>query len=40
MEKARPMAYGTALVLIVIVLIINFTASSLRKRLSKKVKMN
>jgi phosphate transport system permease protein len=40
MEAARPMAYGTALVLIAIVLVINFTASSLRKYLGKKVKMN
>jgi phosphate transport system permease protein len=40
MEESRPMAYGTALVLIAIVLIINFAASSLRKYLGKKVKMN
>ena len=40
MEASRPMAYGTALVLIAIVLIINFAASSLRKYLGKKVKMN
>ena len=40
MEAARPMAYGTALVLIAIVLIINFAASSLRRYLGKKVKMN
>jgi phosphate transport system permease protein len=40
MEAARPMAYGTALVLIIIVLLINFLASYLRKYLGKKVKMN
>jgi phosphate transport system permease protein len=40
MEKTRPMAYGTAFVLIAIVLIINTLASLLRRRLNKKVKMN
>jgi phosphate transport system permease protein len=40
MEESRPMAYGTALVLILIVLLINVAASMLRKYLSKKVKMN
>jgi phosphate transport system permease protein len=40
MEESRPMAYGTALVLIAIVVIINFAASYLRKYLGKKVKMN
>jgi phosphate transport system permease protein len=40
MEKTRPMAYGTAFVLISIVLIINTLASILRRRLNKKVKMN
>ena len=39
-EESRPMAYGTALVLIMIVLIINVAASALRKYLGKKVKMN
>jgi phosphate transport system permease protein len=39
-EESRPMAYGTALVLIVIVLLINVAASMLRKHLGKKVKMN
>lgn len=39
-EESRPMAYGTALVLIIIVLIFNLTANALRKFLSKKVKMN
>lgn len=37
-EAARPMAYGTALVLIVIVLIINVLASTLRNVFNKKVK--
>jgi phosphate transport system permease protein len=40
MEESRPMAYGTALVLILIVLLINVMASMLRKYLGKKVKMN
>ncbi len=40
MEASRPMAYGTALVLIFIVVLINFTASYLRKYLGKKVKMS
>lgn len=40
MEESRPMAYGTALVLIMIVLLINVAASALRKYLGKKVKMN
>jgi len=40
MEESRPMAYGTALVLILIVLLINVMASTLRKYLGKKVKMN
>lgn len=39
-EASRPMAYGTALVLILIVVLINFSASYLRRYLSKKVKMN
>lgn len=39
-EESRPMAYGTALVLILIVLLINVAASALRKYLGKKVKMN
>jgi phosphate transport system permease protein len=39
-EESRPMAYGTALVLILIVLLINVGASALRKYLGKKVKMN
>lgn len=39
-EESRPMAYGTALVLVSIVLIINITASLLRRRIQKKVKMH
>jgi len=39
-EESRPMAYGTALVLVTIVLIINVLASILRMRLQKKVKMH
>jgi phosphate transport system permease protein len=39
-EESRPMAYGTALVLIFIVLLINVAASALRKYLGKRVKMN
>jgi phosphate transport system permease protein len=39
-EESRPMAYGTALVLIMIVLILNLLANALRKYFSKKVKMN
>lgn len=39
-EKSREMAYGTALVLIIIVLISNILASRLRKYFGKKVKMN
>lgn len=38
LEASRPMAYGTALVLILIVLIMNLFASLLRKRLSKNNK--
>ncbi len=36
-EAARPMAYGTALVLIIIVLIINLTANLLRNHFQKKL---
>lgn len=39
-EESRPVAYGTALVLIMIVLMLNLLANWLRKYLSKKVKMN
>lgn len=37
-EKSRPMAYGTALVLIAIVLIVNLFANMLRKHYNKKLK--
>lgn len=39
-EKSREMAFGTALILIVIVLITNLLANRLRKYFGKKVKMN
>lgn len=39
-EASRGMAYGTALVLIIIVLIANLLAAWLRRYFSKKVKMN
>src|ERR1035437_478107 len=39
-EKQRPIAYGTALVLILIVLIINLSANGLRRYFGNKVKMN
>lgn len=38
MEQTRPIAYGTALVLIMIVLIMNLLAAAIRKRLNKKLK--
>jgi phosphate transport system permease protein len=38
--KSRPMAYGTALVLIMLVLIMNLLANALRRFFSKRVKMN
>jgi len=40
MEESRPMAYGTAFVLVALVLLINITASLIRRRLHKKVKMD
>ena len=40
MEKQMPMAYGTALVLIIFILIINLIANVLRKYFSNKSKMN
>ena len=40
LEATRPIAYGTALVLIVIVLLMNLLASVLRRYFGKKVKMN
>jgi phosphate transport system permease protein len=39
-EASRPVAYGTALVLIVLVLIINLMANALRRYFGKKVKVN
>ncbi|MDR1762169.1 MAG: phosphate ABC transporter permease PstA [Bacteroidales bacterium] len=39
-EASRPIAYGTALVLIAIVLIVNLLAALLRKHFAKKVKTN
>jgi phosphate transport system permease protein len=39
-EASRPIAYGTALVLIIVVLLINLLATFLRKYFAKKVKMN
>ena len=39
-EESRPIAYGTALVLVLIVLITNLLANALRKYFGKKVKMN
>ncbi len=39
-EASRGMAYGTALVLIMIVLILNLMANALRRYFGKKVKMN
>jgi phosphate transport system permease protein len=40
MEATRPIAYGTAFVLIVIVLLFNILANMLRRVLGKRVKMN
>ncbi len=40
MEASRPIAYGTALVLITIVLIMNLIANAFRRYFGKKVKMN
>jgi phosphate transport system permease protein len=40
MEKARPIAYGTAFVLIMIILIINLLANFIRRRLGRKTNMN
>jgi phosphate transport system permease protein len=39
-EASRPMAYGTALVLILIVLILNLTANFIRRSLGKKYRVN
>jgi len=40
MQESRVMAYGTALVLILIILIVNLLANALRRYFGKKVKMN
>ncbi len=40
LEATRPIAYGTALVLIVIVLIMNLLAGFLRRRFGKRTKIN
>jgi phosphate transport system permease protein len=39
MEKSRPMAYGTAFVLIAMVLVFNLIANSIRRRYSRKSKL-
>ena len=39
-KASRPMAYGTALVLILIVLILNLTANFIRRSLGRKYKVN
>lgn len=39
-EESRPIAYGTALVLVLIVLVTNLVANALRRYFGKKVKMN
>ncbi len=39
-EESRPIAYGTALVLVLIVLVTNLLANALRRFFGKKVKMN
>ncbi len=39
-EASRPVAYGTALVLIIIVFVMNMLATILRRKLSKKFKTN
>jgi len=38
MEKAKPMAYGTALVLIIMVLLVNLLANSARRHFNNKLK--
>ncbi|MDR1408175.1 MAG: phosphate ABC transporter permease PstA [Tannerella sp.] len=40
LEASRPIAYGTALVLVVIVFLINLLATALRRYFGKKVKTN
>ncbi len=39
-QESRDMAYGTALVLVLIVLVLNLIANALRRYFGKKVKMN
>jgi phosphate transport system permease protein len=39
-KESRPMAFGTALVLVIIVLLLNLLANLLRRYFSNKVKMN
>lgn len=39
-QESRPMAFGTALILVLIVLILNVLANMLRRYFNKKVKMN
>jgi phosphate transport system permease protein len=39
-ETSRGMAYGTALVLIIMVLVLNISATLIRKKLNKKMKAN
>jgi len=39
MEASRPMAYGTALVLIMIVLVVNLLANFIRRRFNRKVNL-
>jgi phosphate transport system permease protein len=39
-EASQTMAYGTAFVLVVIVLVLNLLANALRRYFSKKVKTN
>jgi phosphate transport system permease protein len=40
LERARPMAYGTALVLLLIILIVNLSANFLRRYYSRRVTLN
>jgi phosphate transport system permease protein len=40
MEAQLPLAYGTALVLIMIILFVNLLANALRKYFEKRVKTN
>ena len=39
-QESRSMAYGTAVVLILIVLILNLIANAIRRALGKKYKIN